>query len=106
MNFYLGLISSNRGGHLAPILLKTMKEQQLTIAQQNEFALNKLGYYCKVRTVWNGIRKKNDFKFDIIQYDDDQEVIIQKGQKLFSIGELEAINQRDKVIEYYLTKLK
>jgi hypothetical protein len=82
------------------------KETPLTQAQESEFCLNRLGYYCKVRSVWNQSKKKNDFKFDIVQYENDKEVMIQAGKKIFSCGELEAIKERDKVIEYYLNKLK
>lgn len=78
----------------------------LTQEQSNEFELNRLGYYVKVREVWNNTRKKKDFLFDIIQYDNDQEVIIQKGTKVFSCGEIEAIKKRNEIIDYYLKKLK
>jgi hypothetical protein len=82
------------------------KETPLTQEQENEFTLNRLGYYCKVRSVWSQTKKKNDFKFDIIKYENDKEVLIQAGRKLFSCGELEAIKQRDSIIEYYLNKIK
>lgn len=82
------------------------KEQLLTQEQINEFTLNRLGYYVKVREVWNNTRKKKDFKFDIIQYDNDQEVIIQKGTKVFSCGEAEAIKKRNEIISFYLNKIK
>ncbi len=82
------------------------KEQPLTQEQDNEFALNRLGYYVKVREVWNNTRKKKDFLFDIIQYDNDQEVIIQKGTKAFSCGEMEAIKKRNEIISFYLNKIK
>jgi hypothetical protein len=82
------------------------KETPLTQAQENEFTLNRLGYYCKVRSVWNQAKKKNDFKFDIVQYENNKEVLIQAGKKLFSCGEIEAIRERDKVISYYLNKIK
>lgn len=78
----------------------------LTHAQENEFTLNRLGYYCKVRSVWNQAKKRNDFKFDIVQYENDKEVLIQQGKKVFPIGELEAIKERNKIIEYYLNKIK
>lgn len=78
----------------------------LTSEQIQEFELNRLGYYCKVRSVWDGNRKKNSFKFDIIQYENDKEVIIQKGTKVFSVGEIEAIKKRNAVIGYYLNKLE
>ena len=87
------------------------KETSLTSAQIQEFNLNRLGYYCKVREDWqwnNDLRKKvrKGFLFDIIQYEDIKEVIIQKGTKLFSCGEKEAMVERDKEIESYLKKLK
>jgi len=82
------------------------KETPLTQEQSNEFILNRLGYYCKVRERWNNTRKKKDFMFDIVQYDNDQEVLIQQGKKIFPINEFEAIKERDKIIQYYLNKLK
>lgn len=82
------------------------KETPLTQAQENEFNLNRLGYYCKVRSVWSQAKKKSDFKFDIVKYENDKEVMIQQGKKVFSCGELEAIKERDKVISYYLNKIK
>jgi len=82
------------------------KETPLTSAQIQESDLNRLGYYCKVRSVWDGNRKKNSFKFDIIQYENDKEIIIQKGTKLFSCGEKEAMVERNKEIESYLKILK
>lgn len=78
----------------------------LTPEQEREFQLNRLGYYCIVRSSWNNARKKNDFLFDIIKYDNDQEVMIQKGTKVFPLSEHEAIKRRNEVIEYYLKKLK
>ena len=83
-----------------------IKDVQLTKAQENEFLLNRLGYYVKVRDKWDNVRKKKSFLFDIVQYYDDKEVLIQAGKKVFAIGELEAIKQRDKIIEFYLNKLK
>lgn len=83
-----------------------LKETQLTQAQINEFSLNVLGYYVKVRSIWNQAKKKNDYKFDVISYENDKEVIIQQGKKLFSCGEVEAISERNCVIEYYLNKVK
>ncbi len=82
------------------------KETKPSQAQENEFLLNKIGFYCKVREKWNNQRKKKDFTFDIIQYYDNKEVMIQEGKKVFPIGELEAIAKRDEIIEYYLKKLK
>jgi hypothetical protein len=75
-------------------------------AQLNEFELNHLGYYCSVKERWNNQRKKKDFSFDIVQYKDDKEVMVQKGSKVFPIGELEAIAKRDEIIHYYLKKVK
>lgn len=83
-----------------------IKDQPLTQEQSNEFQLNHLGYYCKVRSVWNRARNKSDYSFDIIQYDNDKEVLIQQGKKLFACNEIEAINERDKIISYYLKKVK
>jgi hypothetical protein len=51
-------------------------------------------------------RKKKDFSFDIVQYKDDKDVMVQKGTKVFPIGEFEAMAKRDEIIEYYLKKLK
>ena len=82
------------------------KETKPNQAQLNEFELNKLSYYCKVRERWNNQRKKKDFSFDIIKYIEQKEVIIQKGSKLFQIGEIEAIQKRNEIIEYYLKKAK
>ena len=87
------------------------KETPLTQEQQNEFTLNRLGYYCKVKEKWtwnNSLRKniRDGFLFDIVQYYDNKEVMVQEGVKVFPIGELEAIIQRDKVISYYLNKIK
>lgn len=78
----------------------------LTQEQEREFELNRLGYYCKVRTVWDGNRKKNSFKFDIIQYENDKEVIIQKGIKVFPLPEQEAIRKRNEIISFYLKKVE
>ncbi len=78
----------------------------LTQEQENEFALNRLGYYCRVRSVWNNTRKKNDFMFDIVHIENDIEAMIQKGTKVFSVNETEGIKQRDKIINFYLNKLK
>jgi hypothetical protein len=86
--------------------MKQSKELKPSQAQLNEFELNHLGYYCKVREKFNVQRKKKDFSFDIIQYKDDNEVMVQKGAKVFPIGELEAIAKRDEIIDYYLKKLK
>jgi hypothetical protein len=83
-----------------------IKEQPLNTEQVNEFTLNRLGYYCKVKTVWDSVRKKNSFKFDIIQYEDCQEVIIQKGTKAFPLTEHEAIRKRDEIISFYLKKVE
>ncbi len=85
---------------------KPPKETELSQAQLNEFELNKLGFYVKVREKFNVQRKKKDFSFDIVQYKDDKEVMVQKGTKVFPIGELEAIGKRNEIIEYYLKKLK
>ncbi len=82
------------------------KETKPSQAQENEFLLNKIGFYCKVREKFNVQRKKKDFSFDIVQYKDDKEVMVQKGAKVFPIGELEAIAKRNEIIEYYLKKLK
>ena len=78
----------------------------LTQAQENEFLLNRLGYYCRVRSIWNNTRKKNDFMFDIVRIENDIETMIQKGTKVFSVNETEGITQRDQIIEFYLNKLK
>lgn len=87
------------------------KETQLTQAQTNEFEFARLGYHCKVREkyTWNNTLKKNirdGFFFDIVQYEDGKEKLIQAGKKLFSCGEIEAIKERDKIIEFYLKKVK
>jgi hypothetical protein len=82
------------------------KEVKPSQAQLNEFELNRLGYYCSVKEKWNNQRKKKDFTFDIVQYKDDKEVMVQKGAKVFPIGEFEAIAKRDEIIEYYLKKVK
>lgn len=82
------------------------KEPQLTQEHINEFSLNSLGYYVKVREIWNNTRKKKDFKFDVISYENDKEIIIQQGKKVFSCNEIEAIKERDKIIEFYLNKVK
>jgi hypothetical protein len=82
------------------------KEVKPTQAQLNEFELNRLGYYVKVREKFNVQRKKKDFSFDIVQYKDDKEVMVQKGSKVFPVGEFEAMAKRDEIIEYYLKKLK
>jgi hypothetical protein len=82
------------------------KETKPSQAQNNEFELNRIGYYCKVREKWNNQTKKKDFSFDIIKYIEQKEVIVQKGSKLFQIGELEAIQKRNEIIEYYLKKVK
>lgn len=82
------------------------KETPLTQEQENEFTLARLGYHVKVSEKWNNTRKKKDYMFSIIQYEDGKEKIIQEGKKLFSCGELEAIKERDKVISYYLNKIK
>ncbi len=86
--------------------MKQSKEVEPSQAQLNEFELNKLGYYVKVREKFNVQRKKKDFSFDIVQYKDDKEVMVQKGTKVFPIGEFEAIAKRDEIIEYYLKKVK
>jgi hypothetical protein len=86
--------------------MKQSKEVKPSQAQLNEFELNKLGYYVKVREKFNVQRKKKDFSFDIVQYKDDKEVMVQKGTKVFPIGELEAIAKRGQIIEYYLKKVK
>jgi hypothetical protein len=86
--------------------VKQSKEVEPSQAQLNEFELNKLGYYVKVREKFNVQRKKKDFSFDIVQYKDDKEVMVQKGTKVFPIGEFEAIAKRDEIIEYYLKKVK
>ena len=82
------------------------KEVKPSQAQVNEFELNRLGYYCSVKEKWNNQRKKKDFSFDIVQYKDDKEVMVQKGTKVFPIGEFEAMEKSDEIIEYYLKKLK
>ena len=82
------------------------KEVKPSQAQVNEFELNRLGYYCSVKEKWNNQRKKKDFSFDIVQYKDDKEVMVQKGAKVFPIGEFEAMAKRDEIIDYYLKKLK
>lgn len=79
---------------------------ELTKEQENEFLLNRLGYYCRVRSIWNNTRKKNDFMFDIARIENNIETIIQKGTKVFSVNETEGIIQRNKIIEFYLNKLK
>lgn len=79
---------------------------ELTKEQENEFLLNRLGYYCRVRSIWNNTRKKNDFMFDIVHIKNDIETVIQKGTKVFSVNETEGIKQRNKIIEFYLNKLK
>jgi len=81
------------------------------IAFNNEYESNRLGYYCKVKEkwTWSNTLKKNirdGFLFDIVQYEGEQEVIIQAGKKVFSCSETEAIKERDKVIEFYLNKVK
>jgi hypothetical protein len=86
--------------------MKQSKETKPSQAQLNEFELNRLGYYVKVREKFNVQRKKKDFSFEIIQYKDDKEVMVQKGAKVFPIGELEAIEKRNEIIEYYLKKVK
>lgn len=88
-----------------------IKETPLAPAQSNEFQLNHLGYYCKVNEEWqwNNLLKRKvrkGFKFDIIQYENCKEVMVQRGTRLFECGELEAIKRRNEVIEYYLNKLK
>lgn len=80
--------------------------EPLTQAQSNEFTLNRLGYYCRVRTVWNQSRKKSDFKFEIIRYNNDQEVSVYKDNLLHSCGEIEAMKERNKFIEGYLKKVE
>jgi hypothetical protein len=85
---------------------KPPKETEPSQAQLNEFELNRLSYYVKVREKFNVQRKKKDFSFDIVQYKDDKEVMVQKGSKVFPIGELEAIAKRDEIIHYYLKKVK
>jgi len=82
------------------------KETPLTQEQINEFSLNALGYYVKVREVWNNARKKKDFKFDVVMYECDEEKVIQAGKKVFQCGEIEAIKERNKIISYYLNKVK
>jgi hypothetical protein len=82
------------------------KETPLTQEQSNEFEFARLGYYCRVDTVWNNTRKKNDWKFSITKEEDGKEVIIQAGKKLFQCNEIEAIKERDKIITFYLNKLK
>jgi len=83
-----------------------IKDQTLTQEQSNEFKLNSLGYYCKVRSVWNRARNKSDYSFDIIQYNNDQEVVIQKGTKVFPLPEHEAIKKRNEIINFYLKKIQ
>lgn len=82
------------------------KETPLTQAQINEFELNRLGYYCKVRESWNRKRKWWDFRFDFVRYDNDIEEVITKGTLIYECGESEAIKKRDIAIEYYLKKVK
>jgi len=87
------------------------KETQLTQAQSNEFEFARLGYFCKVKEkhTWNNILKKSirdGFLFDIVQYEYGKEKLIQAGKKLFSCNEIEAIKERDKVIDFYLNKVK
>lgn len=82
------------------------KETQLTQEQINEFELARLGYHVRVDTVWNNARKKNDWKFSITKEEDGKEVVVQAGKKLFSCNEIEAIKERDKIITFYLNKLK
>lgn len=87
------------------------KETQLTQSQSNEFEFARLGYFCKVKEkyTWNNTLKKNirdGFLFDILQYEDGKEKLIQAGKKLFSCNEIEAIKERNVVIEYYLNKVK
>jgi len=88
-----------------------LKETQLTKSQTNEFEFARLGYFCKVKEkyTWNSTLKKNirdGFLFDIVQYEDGKEKIIQAGKKVFSCSEIEAIKERNRVIEYYLNKVK
>lgn len=78
----------------------------LTQAQLNEFELIRLGYYCKVRSKWDQATKKNGWMFDIVKYENDQEVIIKKGTIVFNIGENEGIVKRNQIIESYLKNLK
>lgn len=82
------------------------KETPLTEAQINEFELARLGYHCKVDTIWNNARKKNDWKFSITKEEEWKEVVIQVGRKVFSCNEIEAIKERDKIIAFYLKKIK
>lgn len=77
----------------------------LTPEQIREFKLNRLNYYCKVREAWNNQRKKKDYSFDIIRYQDGEEIMMHKGTKIFPISENEAIKKRNEIIEYYLNKL-
>lgn len=83
----------------------------LTQAQLNEFELIRIGYYCKVREEWEWNKElkksiRKGFKFDIVQYEDDQEVVIKKGTVLFNIGENEGVIKRNQIIESYLKNLK
>lgn len=82
------------------------KETPLTEAQINEFELARLGYHVKVDTIWNNTRKKNDWKFSITKEEDEKEVVIQQGKKLFQCNEIEAIKERNKIIAFYLKKIK
>lgn len=79
---------------------------ELTKEQENEFALNRLGYYCRVRTQWNQKRHKSDYLFDIVIIENDQDVVIRRGTRAFEADVIGAIKERDKVIEMYLNKLK
>jgi hypothetical protein len=45
-----------------------IKETPLTLAQENEFTLNRLGYYCKVRSVWNQAKYEEDADNDLEGY--------------------------------------
>lgn len=82
------------------------KEQPLTQEQINEFELNRLGYYCRVRESWNKKRRWWDFRFDFVRYENNQEVIVTKGMAIFEGGEKETIKRRNVAIDYYLKKLK
>ena len=87
-------------------MVKKKTDTENTVAQENEFKLNRMGFYCKVRTLFNKSRGKNDYLFSIVQYEDGKEKVIQEDKKPFSCGELEAIKERDIAIQYYLNKLK
>jgi len=78
----------------------------LTKEQINEFNLNRLGYYVKIKQEFDKQDKKSKYRFYIVKEEDYKEELIQEGKKLFPIDFCSNCKTRNEIIEAYLKKVK